>query len=201
MFDANIRPVIEPPLNALGRQLAEMGVGANCLTVAGFALGLFGAAFIVFGELWLALAAIMLNRLADGLDGAVARATERTDFGGFLDIALDFIFYGSVPIAFALNNPEVNALPAAVLLSSYLANGTAFLAYAVIAEKRELKNTAQGVKSIYYMSGLAEGGETIVTIFLFCLLPTFFAVIAYVFAALCYVSAAGRLLFAWHTLR
>ena len=29
---------------------------------------------------------IILNRVADGLDGAVARSTGQTDFGGYLDL-------------------------------------------------------------------------------------------------------------------
>ena len=52
-----------------------------------------------------ALLLFILNRLFDGLDGAVARATRRTDRGGFLDIVFDFAVYGAVPLAFALREP------------------------------------------------------------------------------------------------
>ena len=31
------------------------------------------------------------------LDGSVARLTQPTDAGGFLDIALDFVFYATIP--------------------------------------------------------------------------------------------------------
>ncbi len=53
---------------------------------------------------WLALICIVLNRFGDGLDGALARMTRATDGGGFLDIVLDFIFYASVVLGFALAN-------------------------------------------------------------------------------------------------
>ena len=201
MFDARIRPLIDPPLNAVGRRLAVMGISANAVTLVGFVSGMIGALLIAVGEPTIGLIVIIISRLADGLDGAVARATEKTDIGGFLDIVLDFIFYGAVPLAFAIHDPASNALPAAVLLLSFFANGTTFLAYAIMAEKRDIESTAQGVKSLYYMSGLAEGAETILAIVLFCVFPAYFAEIAYAYAALCYASALGRIMLAWQTLR
>ncbi|MGI9409384.1 MAG: CDP-alcohol phosphatidyltransferase family protein [Hyphomicrobiaceae bacterium] len=200
MFDARIRPLIDPPLNAAGRQLAAWGISANSITILGFILGMGGVVLIALGAPIAGLAVIIVSRIADGLDGAVARATTKTDIGGFLDIVLDFIFYGAVPLAFAILDPGQNALPAAVLLLSYFANGTTFLAYAIMAEKRSLETEAQGVKSLYYMSGLAEGGETILAIVLFCLFPAYFPVFAYGYAVLCYASATGRILLAWRTL-
>ncbi|MEO0729167.1 MAG: CDP-alcohol phosphatidyltransferase family protein, partial [Pseudomonadota bacterium] len=139
--------------------------------------------------------------LADGLDGAVARATGKTDLGGFLDITLDFIFYGAVPLAFAIANPSENALACAVLLMSFFANGTTFLSYAIMAERKGLQSNAQGIKSLYYMSGLAEGFETIVFLLAICLFPTWFALLAYAYATLCFVSSAGRLAIAATTLK
>lgn len=196
MFDARIRPLIDPPLNALGVRLARAGVTANAVTVAGFVVGMAGIAAVIFGQLMLALVLILLSRLADGLDGAVARATRKTDFGGFLDIVLDFVFYGAVPLAFAIHDPAANALPASVLLMAYFANGSAFLAFAIMAERRGIETTAQGQKSLYYAIGIAEGAETIVASALFCLLPHHFGAIAYTYAAMCAASATGRVMFA-----
>ncbi|MCB1510341.1 MAG: CDP-alcohol phosphatidyltransferase family protein [Hyphomicrobiaceae bacterium] len=196
MFDARIRPLIDPAMNAAGRWLAARGATANAVTVAGFAVGMAGAGAIVIGQLTLALVLILASRIADGLDGAVARATQKSDFGGFLDIALDFVFYGAVPLAFAILAPEANALAAAMLLMSYFANGTAFLAFAIMAERRGLETTAQGQKSLYYMLGMAEGAETIAVSALFCVLPAHFATIAYIYAAVCFASATGRILYA-----
>lgn len=200
MFDARIRPLIGPPLDAAGRWLAKRGISADAVTIAGFVVGIAGALAVAFGHYALGLALILASRIADGLDGAVARATAPTNRGGFLDIVLDFVFYAAVPLGFAVALPAVNALPAAVLIASFLANGASFLAFALMAERLGLETRAQGVKSLYYVMGLAEGAETILVFCLCCLLPQHFAAIAYAFAAVCALSAAGRILFAWRAL-
>lgn len=194
MFDARLRPLIDPPLNRMGRALAGAGVGPNTVTLAGFALGLGAALAIALGYALAGFVLIALNRFADGLDGAVARASRKTDLGGYLDITLDFFFYGAIPLAFALQNPEANALAAAALLASFYANGSAFLAFAIMAEKNKLSTTAQGSKSLYYIGGLAEGTETIALFLLMALLPDWFPVLAWGFAGICFLSAGARVL-------
>ena len=200
MFDARIRPLIDPPLNAAGHWLAKRDITADFVTISGFVLGMAGALAIAYGDHWFGLSLIVISRLADGLDGAIARASKKTDLGGFLDVSLDFIFYGAVPLAFAINNPQQNALPAAILLMSFFANGTTFLTFAIMAERHALETIAQGEKSLYYMSGLVEGFETIFALIAFCLFPVYFPQIAYAYAVLCYASATGRTLFAWKIL-
>ena len=200
MFDAHIRPLIDKPLNAAGHWLAGRGIAADHVTLAGFAIGMSSAAAIAFGAFGLAFALVVLNRIADGLDGAVARATRKTDRGAFLDIALDFVFYAAVPLAFAYAEPTRNALPAAALLAAFLANGTAFLAFAVMAGKRGLTTNHQGEKSLYYLSGLTEGAETIVVFLALCLWPDWFPWLAIIFAVACAVSATARLGLGWRAL-
>lgn len=201
MLDARIRPLIDPPLNAMGRWIARSGVSADAVTITGFLFGMLAALAIALGRVDAALWLFLTGRLADGLDGAVARATVKTDRGGYLDIVLDFILYGAIPLAFAILDPSRNALPAAVLLMSFFANGTTFLAYAIMAERRKLETSAQGVKSLYYVSGLAEGFETVIALAAFCIWPQHFPVIAYSYAVLCFLSAFGRILIAWRVLR
>jgi len=75
------------------------------------------------------------------LDGAIARATTRTDHSGFLDIALDFVVYSAIPLAFAIYDAHANALAAAFLLASFLANGSTFLAFSIMAEQRGFTTT------------------------------------------------------------
>lgn len=200
MFDARIRPLIDPPLNEAGRRLARSGITADAVTIFGFALGMAAAMAIALGRIDIGLGLFLIGRLADGLDGAVARATRKTDRGGFLDIVLDFLLYGAIPLAFAIHDPVQNALPAAVLLMSFFANGTAFLAFAIMAERRKIETDAQGQKSLFYMAGLVEGFETVVALAAMCLFPAWFAEIAYGYAALCFASAFGRILFAWRVL-
>lgn len=201
MIDGLMRRLIDPPLLAAGRMLAARGVGADAVTLIGLAKGL-GCGFAIWLHLdVLALILLLCGRLCDGLDGAVAAATARTDRGGFLDIVCDFAFYGAVPLAFALREPDVNALPAAVLLFSFYVNGATFLGYAAIAAKRGLETTSRGHKSIYFTAGLAEGTETIVVFVAMILFPAWFGVLAYGFAALVGVTGLSRAMIAWTTFR
>lgn len=201
MFDSRLRRLIDPPLNRAGRALAARGIGADQVTLAGLALGLAAAALIALGAPGgLALLPLLAGRLADGLDGALARATQKTDFGGYLDIACDFALYGAVPLAFALRDPA-NALPAAFLLFAFYVNAASFLGFAVMAEKRGLATEAQGQKSLYYAAGLLEGAETIGFFSLLCLWPAVFPAGAWLFGALCLVTATARILWACRLLR
>ncbi|MBO6853635.1 MAG: CDP-alcohol phosphatidyltransferase family protein [Marivivens sp.] len=193
MLDAKARRIIDPPLNRLGALLARAGVSADAVTLVGLSLGIFAAICIAVGSFGWAILLIVLNRLADGLDGAIARATRRTGFGGYLDITSDFLFYGAIPLGFALYEPSTNAVAAAFLLLSFYVNGASFLGYAILAEKSGMKTRAQGVKSLYYSDGLLEGTETIAFFLLICLFPAAFVWFGAVFAALCFATAALRL--------
>lgn len=193
MFDSRLRPLINPPLNATGKALAGIGVTANGTTLAGLAIGLVAALLIALGNPLVALIPLLLSRIADGLDGAVARATQKTDFGGYLDIAADFLFYGLIPLAFVVMNPDANGLAGAFLLTSFYFNGTSFLGFAILAEKHDMATNAQGEKSLYYSNGILEGAETIVFFALLCVLPSCFVPLAYVFGVACFVTGFLRI--------
>lgn len=192
MFDARLRPLIDPPLNAAGRWLARRGVTATMVTMAGLGIGLAAGFAAAHQQFALALALVLVNRLADGLDGAVARVRGLTDFGGYLDIVADFAFYVAVPLGFAFAAPETNALPAAVLLAAFTLTGISFLAFAVMAAKRGAETTAHGRKSFFYNTGLAEGTETILAFAAMCLWPQHFAAIAWGYSALCGATVVQR---------
>ena len=135
--------------------------------------------------------------VADGLDGEVARRTGPTDRGAFLDIALDFVFYALFPLGFALADPDTNALPALVLVTSFVGTGSSFLAFSVIAERRGLSAEDYPTKGIYYLGGIAEGSETIGIFVAMCLFPGAFPVLALAFAMLCFVTTLTRWLAGW----
>lgn len=196
MFDARLRPLIDPPLNRAGRWLASKGISANQVTVAGIFAGLGAAAAILLEHFPLAFGLVVVGRLLDGLDGAVARATRKTPFGGYLDIVGDFLFYVSVPLAFGLSD-LANLKPAMVLLASFALTGVSFLAFAAVAAEQRLETVAHGQKSFFYSTGLAEGTETIVAFLLMLLFPAHFPLIAWVFAALCGLTVLQRSLLAW----
>jgi phosphatidylglycerophosphate synthase len=193
MLDAIIRPHIDRPLAVVAKQAVTAGVTANAVTALGFALGMAAAALIASELYWPALGVLLVSRFLDGLDGAIARQTRLTDLGGYLDITLDFIVYASVVFAFALADPERNALAAAFLTTSFMAPASTFLAYAIFAAKHGLSTEIRGSKSLYYLGGLTEGTETILTLCLMCAFPEWFAVIAVVYAIMCWITGGTRI--------
>jgi phosphatidylglycerophosphate synthase len=197
MFDRIALKITKPVVDATARQIVKRGINADQVTLVCFVLGMTSALFIMFGHFQLALLPLVLGRICDGLDGAVARLTIQTDRGAFMDIALDFLFYASIPLAFAIAMPEPNALAGAVLLAAFIGTGTSFLAYATLAEKRGEKSTAYPSKSFYYLGGLTEGTETIAVFVLMCLFPQHFALLAYIYASLCTLTTATRILAGW----
>jgi phosphatidylglycerophosphate synthase len=197
MLDGLMRGVIDAPLNESGRWLASRGASANAVTLIGLVLGLSAACLIWADWSGLLVALVLLSsRLADGLDGAVARAKGKTDFGGYLDIVCDFAFYGAVPLAFILLDPDANAIAGAFLLFSFYVNAATFLGYAILAEKRGLETQSRGEKSLYFTAGLMEGTETILCFVILALWPALFVPLAWVFGALCLMTALSRVLLA-----
>lgn len=192
MFDSRVRRLIDPALDGVGALLQRCGLGANAVTLFGFVLGAAGCVAIAFEWYWAALGFIALNRVADGLDGAIARRNGPSDVGGYLDIVFDMIFYSGVPFAFAVSRVEL-ALPAAFLIYSFIGTGGSFLAYATIAAKRGVITDSLGKKSFYYSAGLIEGTETVVFLILCCLLPGQFAGLAWSFGGLCWLTTAARI--------
>ncbi|KAA8605574.1 hypothetical protein AL036_18445 [Salipiger aestuarii] len=201
MLDARILPFQRRLLRPPARWLHAHGTRADAITLTGFAIGLCAVAAVACGAFGLALAGLVANRLADGLDGEVARMAGPTDRGAFLDIALDFVFYALFPLGFALADPGANALPAAVLLASFVGTGSSFLAFSVIAERRGLKAADYPTKGIFYLGGLTEGTETIALFVLFCLWPAAFPWLAGIYAAACVVTTLTRLYAGWALFR
>jgi phosphatidylglycerophosphate synthase len=200
VLDHLARKAIDPPLALLGRRLADIGLTANAISVCGFLVGMSAAPLIAFGATEPALIAIIFNRIADGLDGAVARASTPTETGAFLDIVLDFIFYSAVIFAFALYS-EANALAAAFLIFAFIGTGTTFLAFAIFAARYDLVTNHRGRKSIYYLGGLTEGTETVTCLILLCLFPAQFPIIAFGFGLLCWITTGTRIIDGYHQLR
>lgn len=196
MLDGVVRQHLDPLMDRMGWALAGRGVTANAVTVAGCVIGI--AAFVlIWQQYYLAgLVLLLISRLGDGLDGAVARVRGKTDYGGYLDIVLDFSFYGLIPLGFVLADPANNAVAGGVLIFSFYINGSSFLAYAIMAEKRQMDTDVRGQKSLYFTTGLAEATETIAVFCASCLFPQWFVPIAYVFAALCIYTTISRIVLA-----
>jgi phosphatidylglycerophosphate synthase len=194
LFDRHLRPWIDPPLNRLAGRLASLGVGADALSVLGMALGALAGVLVALGWTLGALGLILASRLADGLDGAVARASGGgSDFGGYLDIVADFVFYAAVPLGFVIADPGTNGPAGAFLLAAFYVNGASFLGFATLAEKHRLTSQANGKKAFFHATGLLEGTETIALFVLICLVPAWFVPLSWGFGALCLLTAGLRL--------
>jgi phosphatidylglycerophosphate synthase len=199
VLDGWARRRLDPALRTAAASLAEARITADAVTIVSCLIGLGAALAISQGAFLVGLVLILLSRLGDGLDGAIARIHGITDRGGFLDIVLDFVFYGAIPMGFVLANPSANAIAGAVLIFSFYVNGSSFLAFAVMAQKRGISSDRRGVKSLFFTTGLAEASETLIVFVAMCLLPGWFAIIAYVFAALCFYTALSRIVLAWRS--
>jgi len=191
------KPVLEKAADLINKT----GVTANQITATGFAIGLLVIPALWFKIYLLALSIIVINRILDGLDGTLARLRTPTDAGGFLDITLDFIFYSAVVWGFALSDPEQNGLAAATLIFSFIGTGSSFLAFAVMAARHDIKSVRYSQKGLYYLGGLTEGTETIAVFMLFCIFPAEFPLLAYIFAALCWLTTCIRILLGYRTLK
>ncbi|MCB9942509.1 MAG: CDP-alcohol phosphatidyltransferase family protein [Geminicoccaceae bacterium] len=200
MLDPWMRRLIDAPLEGMARQLHKRRIAADTITWAGFALGLGSMIAVAFGAFGIALGLMLAGRLADGLDGAIARIQGATDLGGYLDITLDFIFYSGLVFAFALYDPSSNGLAASFLIFSFIGTGTSFLAFAIMAARRQLSTDRRGHKSIYYLGGLTEGTETIGFLVALCLWPGAFPWLAWTFGGLCWVTTASRIAMAFDQL-
>lgn len=201
MLDGWVRRQIDPALDRAGHALAARGVAADAVTLAGLLLGLTAAALVAAGAGLAALVPLALSRLADGLDGAVARVKGPSDWGGYIDIAADFLFYGALPFAFVLRDPAGNGAAGAFLLLAFYVNGATFLGFAVLAARAGLTEGGRARKSLYFTAGILEGTETIAFFVLLCLLPGAFAPLAWGFGALCLLTAAARTALAFRMLR
>lgn len=191
MFDRAVRRRVDPFLNRLAIRAKQRGIGADQVTWAGFTIGLGCMAAVATGSYGIGLILLLINRLFDGLDGAVARATVPTARGAYLDIVLDFLFYAGFVFAFAVAQPA-DAVAAAFLIFSFVGTGSSFLAYAVIAAQRGWQVDGESKKGFAHLGGLAEGTETILVFAVMLIWPDSFVVLAWIFGALCWVTTVTR---------
>ena len=193
MFDKHLIVVTEKALLPFAKVLVSKKISANRITICGFCIGLFGV-FCISQHFYISgLIFILMNRVCDGLDGLVARLTSPSDFGAFLDITLDFMFYALIPLGFVWSDPNHNSLAGITLVSSFFGTGCSFLALSIFAERRRLDIEDFTQKGIPFFKGFMEGGETIFFFCLMCLLPQFFSYIAYFFSFLCVLTRISRI--------
>ncbi len=187
-FSGELRADLQSFFESFGGKLAKSGVSANAMSIIGFIIGLLAINFISLQMYATGLLCVLINRAFDGLDGAIARQTKVTNFGVFLDVVLDYVFYAGVIFAFALARPEANAVAASFMLVGFFASACALLAYGVIAGK---KNEDVDIlkKSPVYLGGMAQWSETFAAIVIMCIIPSGFMALAIFFGVISLVKA------------
>ncbi|MDQ6818907.1 MAG: CDP-alcohol phosphatidyltransferase family protein [Actinomycetota bacterium] len=189
MIDQALRARLGPGLDYAAGRLSSAGVSPGALTGAGLLVGL-GACVAVATASWLpALGLWLLNRLLDGLDGALARRRGATELGGLLDFVADFVVYSGFVVGVAIAHPGAR-LACVALLAAYLVNNVALLAFSSVIERLGLRLGDE--RSLRLTTGLAEGAETIVVYVLFCLAPGGSETIAWAFAVVVAMTAVQR---------
>jgi phosphatidylglycerophosphate synthase len=189
VLDTRMRALTAPPLQRAATRLAGSGISPLQLTLTGWAVGAGACVAAGLGRWHLALLLWLVNRLLDGLDGAVARVVGPTDRGGFLDLVADFSVYAGFVLGVAVAVPEAR-LACVALLTAYYLSGTAFLALSSLLEKR--KHAHGDERSLRFVGGLAEGTETVAAYVALTLLPSHATAIVWAFSAAVAVTAAQR---------
>lgn len=212
MLDRSLRGLLSRPLEAMAAAVARPGITPDGLTITGLVLGLGSAAAAGFQLWWVALALWLISRVADGLDGTLARRRRRRESadaasppshaGGFLDITADFVVYGATVVGVAFGATAGYGAPwwpFLLVLLAYYVNGTAFLAFSSIAERSG--RTIDDGRSLSFLGRIAEGAETIAVHALWLILPFWAWQIALVWAVFVAVSAVQRIVAGYRALR
>jgi phosphatidylglycerophosphate synthase len=147
------------------------------------------------------LALWILNRVFDGLDGTVARLQgSQSDFGGYLDIIIDFVIYAAVPIGLALAAADGGAtdpvmLMLIILLAVYYVNGASWMYLAAILEKRRYGENGR-LTSVTMPAGIIGGTETIIFYCAFIIFPGYLVWLFGLMSLLTGISIVQRLIWA-----
>ncbi|MEO8682404.1 MAG: CDP-alcohol phosphatidyltransferase family protein [Vicinamibacterales bacterium] len=199
MFDEYVRTHVEPLLSPIARGLGRLGLTPTAITVGTFAIAAGGAAAIAGGYPSAGLALWLVSRVGDGLDGILARASNRvTAFGGYLDISLDMTAYSAMVVAFATLYPEPRLVWLGIL-TGYVLSITTTLALAAAADRAGRTISATN-RTFQFTRGLAEGGETTLVYVAWVVFPAAVEPVAWAWCAVLFAAAIQRSMLAWGSL-
>ena len=191
MFDPIFSRILKAPMARGAEALMERHITATQVTLAGFAAAVLCATAVAYGYYVIGLVFLIVNRLADGMDGALARMTHPTDFGAYLDMVLDFVAFTAIAGSFAAGRPD-HAIAAVVVAASLMGLASTFLGFAVIAAARGLIPDMQS-KPFTMAGGIVETSEITVFLLIVLVMPDLFPTAAWIFSAACWVTMAQRI--------
>jgi phosphatidylglycerophosphate synthase len=200
MFDEPFRARFSLMATPAVRALARAGVRPTHVTIAAFVLGIAAAGLIASGRTGAGILTWIVSRLGDGLDGALARETDRsTPLGGYLDITLDMGAYAAMVAGFAVLHPAFG-IEWALVLTGYVLVITTTLALSDAAGRigRQVSGTD---RTFQFTPGVAEAGETNVMYVLWVLFPAHIGWLVWIWIAALLATSIQRTHLAWRALR
>jgi CDP-diacylglycerol--glycerol-3-phosphate 3-phosphatidyltransferase len=187
-----IRRLTSDILDPIGNFLHGLGIHPDTITIIGLIVVAVASVFIAIGQTQLGGVILLLGLPFDALDGAVARAMQRTGkFGAVLDSVLDryadgFIFAG-LSYYFAVQDQfEIMLLAMAALLGSLLVS--------------YVRARADGV-AVETKIGLFTRLERIVVILIMLLIPGLLIPGLVILAVGTNITALQRIWFVYKTLK
>jgi len=211
MFDEKMRLVKDTTFDPLARLL--QGVSPWLFTTAGLLAGSAAAAALWQQRYGLGFLLWFINRVFDGLDGAVARMRgTQSDFGGYLDIVVDFVVYALIPVglaagvgdaatstgstqAAATGSAQAVTLSLIFLLCTYYVNAASWMYLAAVLEKRHATDDGR-LTTITMPAGIIGGTETIVFYTAFIFFPAYLVWLFSLMGLLIVVTIWQRLVWA-----
>jgi len=172
---------IDEKTSKIAKVLVKYGISANLITTIGLGFAILGLNFVALGATYWALFCFFMNRIADLLDGAVARLKQIRPFGVFYDLFADYCAYGLFLWGFVLFNPDDYAPSGAFLLLMFLLSAVSLLGYALTAK---LPLLSLNLNSKSCLLSLTHNLDMFLMIMLLCLLPQFFIVLSIFFGGL-----------------
>ncbi|NOX31943.1 MAG: CDP-alcohol phosphatidyltransferase [Actinobacteria bacterium] len=197
MLDQTVRPIIARPLDRAAQSLDRAGITPAGITAIGLGLGVAACVAVLVGAWWLAMGFWLLNRLADGLDGPLARRRGPTDLGGLFDLVSDFTVYAAIIVAMAIRVDDARMAAIFVLFAYYL-SGTAGLAWSNLAARREIVGDS---RAFIFPAGLAEGTETVIAYVVMFAFPSHLEALLWTWSAVVGVTAVQRVVYTHRLLK
>ena len=193
MFDDVLRRLkdrlLAPVAHLLGAHVAP-----NMVTVIAFVVGMAAACAAARSLTGWSVGLWLANRVLDGFDGTQARVHEmQSDFGGYLDILLDFIVYAAIPLALSVANPTL-AFAGAVLQATFFVNAASWMYLAAVLERRQAGAATTGeLTTVTMPPGVVAGTETIILFTLMLAWPAARSTLFWTMSALVGVNVVQRL--------
>ena len=193
MFDHLLRLLKDRWLAPIARLLGPR-ISPTTLSLLAFCFGIATALTAYQGMVLLSLLAWALNRLLDGLDGTHARVhAQQTDFGGYLDIMLDFVVYATIPLALVARDATLS-LAGVFLEATFFVNTASWMYLSAILEGRQSGAVARGeVTTVTMPPGVIAGTETVVLYALFLTLERWREPLFWLMGGLVCVNVVQRL--------